>query len=299
MKKAENSPNWRADLALLVVVAIWGATFVLVKEALADASTLLFLALRFSLGAVVLGLVFVGRYGGFVAAKRSLVAGVVAGICLFCGYFFQTTGLRYTTPSRSAFITALSIVMVPLLVSLVHKSAPHAAELAGVVLATAGLGLMTLERDTFALNRGDVLTIVCAAAFALHIMVLGHYSDKVSVELLSLGQVSTTALIALGAFWWAETPRVRWSPGLITALVVTGVLATALAFTVQTWAQRHTSPTRTALIIALEPVFAWVVALLVAAEKFSARSMAGGLLILGGVVLAELKPSWARRHPLR
>jgi drug/metabolite transporter (DMT)-like permease len=275
--KARNSPRWRADLALLVVVAIWGATFVLVKEALADVSTLLFLAIRFSLGAVVLGLVFLGRYGGVVTAKRSLVAGVVAGICLFFGYFFQTTGLRYTTPSKSAFITALSIVMVPLLVSLVHKSAPHAAELAGVVLATAGLGLMTLERDTFALNRGDLLTIICAAAFALHIMVL----------------------MALGAFWWAETPRIHWSPGLITALVVTGVLATALAFTVQTWAQQHTSPTRTALIIALEPVFAWVVALLLAAEKFSARGMAGGLLILGGVVLAELKPSWARRHPLR
>ena len=135
MKIARNSPTWRADLALFVVVAIWGATFVLVKEALADASTLLFLALRFSLGAIVLGLVFWGRHGAWVGAKRSLAAGVLAGICLFCGYFFQTTGLRYTTPSKSAFITALSIVMVPLLVSLVNKSAPHAAEVAGVVLA--------------------------------------------------------------------------------------------------------------------------------------------------------------------
>lgn len=299
MSEPGNSPRWRADLALVVVVAIWGATFVLVKEALADASTLLFLALRFSLGAVALGLVFLRSYGRAVAVKRSLAAGAIAGVCLFCGYFFQTTGLRYTTPSKSAFITALSIVMVPLLVSLVKKSVPHAAELAGVALATAGLGLMTLERHSLVLNRGDLLTVVCAAAFALHIMVLGHYSGKVSVELMSLGQVATTALIASGSFWWAETPRVRWSPQLITALVVTGLLATALAFTVQTWAQRHTSPTRTALIIALEPVFAWVVSLLLAAERFSARGLVGGLLILGGVVLAELKPSWARRHPLR
>ena len=298
MTKLQHSPGWRADLALLLVAFVWGATFVMVKEALADASTLLFLALRFSLGAVALGLVFLGGRRTFPAPKRSLVAGVVAGVCLFCGYFFQTTGLRSTSPSRSAFITALSVVMVPLLVSLVHRSVPHAAELAGVVLATAGLGLMTLERDSFSLNQGDLLTLVCAAAFALHIMVLGHYSGKVSVELLSLGQVATTALIALGAFWWAETPRIRWSPGLITALVVTGLLATALAFTVQTWAQRHTGPTRTALIIATEPVVAWVASLLLAAERFSARGLAGGLLILAGVVLAELKPSWARRHPL-
>ena len=299
MSAARHSSHWRADLALLAVVAIWGATFVLVKEALADASTLLFLALRFSLAAVALGLVFLGSYGRAVAVGRSLAAGALAGICLFCGYFFQTTGLRYTTPSKSAFITALSIVMVPLLVSFVHKSVPHAAELAGVMLATAGLGLMTLDRQSLALNRGDLLTILCAVAFALHIMVLGHYSGKVSVELMSLGQVATTALIASGAFWWAETPRVVWSPKLIVALVVTGLLATALAFTVQTWAQRHTSPTRTALIIAMEPVFAWVVSLLVAAERFSARGLAGGLLILGGVILAELKPSWARGHPLR
>ncbi len=299
MNATGHTPRWRAELALLAVVAIWGATFVMVKEALADASTLLFLALRFSLAAAALGLVFLRCFGRAVQVRRSLAAGALAGICLFLGYFFQTAGLRHTTPSKSAFITALSIVMVPLLVSFVHKSVPHAAELAGVALATAGLGLMTLERQSLALNRGDLLTMLCAAAFALHIMVLGHYSGKVSVELMSLGQVATTALVASGAFWWAEVPRVRWSPELVAALAVTGLLATALAFTVQTWAQRHTSPTRTALIIAAEPVFAWVASLLAAAEAFSARGLAGGLLILGGVVLAELKPSWARGHPLR
>ncbi|MCC7175971.1 MAG: DMT family transporter [Bryobacterales bacterium] len=299
MNPARHNSAWRAELALLAVVAIWGATFVLVKAALADASTLLFLALRFGLGTLVLGLVFLSRLRGVAAPKRSLAAGVLAGLCLFGGYFFQTSGLRYTSPSRSAFITALSVVMVPLLVSLVHKSAPHASEWAGVALATAGLGVMTLERGNLALNRGDLLTLVCAAAFALHILALGHYAGKVSVELLSLGQVATTALIAAGTFWWAETPRVCWSPGLAAALAVTGVLATALAFTVQTWAQRHSTPTRAALIIATEPVFAWVASLAVSAERFSARGLAGGLLILSGVILAELKPSLAGKHPLR
>lgn len=299
MKPSAPIPNWRADLALLVVVLIWGSTFVLVKEALRDASTLLFLALRFSLAAVALALAFGGRYTGFTAVRRSLAGGVLAGLCLFSGYYFQTLGLRYTTPSKSAFITALSIVMVPLLVSFVHKSAPHLAEAAGVVLATAGLGLLMLEGESLSFKVGELLTLVCAVSFAVHIVVIGHYAGKVSFEWLSLSQVSTAAVIALGTFWWAETPQLRWSRDLLVALAVTALLATALAFTVQAWAQRHTSATRTALIFALEPVFAWATSFVLIGEKLSPRGMAGGVLILSGVVLAELKPGWGRRRPLR
>ncbi len=296
MSPAEQGRTWRADLALMAVVAVWGATFIVVKEALANASTLLFLALRFGLASAALAIAFAGRYTGFPAVRRSLQAGMWAGLCLFSGYFLQTSGLRYTTASKSAFITALSVVAVPLLASLVHRSAPQAAEMAGVALATAGLGLMTLEPGKLTLNRGDVLTAGCALAFAAHVLVLAHYSPKVCLELLSLGQVATTAVISGATFWWAETPRLHWTPGLLAALVITGLLATALAFTVQTWAQRHTSPTRTALILAMEPVFALLVSMAVAGESLSRRGMAGGVFILGGVLLAELKPSFRRRH---
>jgi drug/metabolite transporter (DMT)-like permease len=297
MTPAAPARTWKADLALVIVVAIWGATFVLVKEALQDSSTLLFLALRFSLASITLALAFTGRYPSFRAAKPSLAGGMLAGLCLFCGYFFQTAGLRSTTPSKSAFITALSVVMVPLIVSLVHRSVPHAAEAAGVVLATAGLGFMTLDRNNLALSTGDLLTLACAFAFAVHVVVLAHFSGKSSLEVLSLSQIGTAAVVALSTFWWAETPRVRWSPGLLVALLVTGLFATALAFTVQSWAQRHTSPTRTALILTLEPVFAWVTSWLLTGERLSRRGMAGGILILSGVLVAELKPTRTPRHP--
>jgi len=220
-------------------------------------------------------------------------------MCLVGGFLFQTVGLRYTTPSKSAFLTALAIVAVPLLVLLVNRSVPRPSEVAGIVLATIGLGLMTLKPGNWTLNRGDVLTVVCALGFALHIMVLAHFSSSTSLELLSLAQVFTAALIALSTFWWAATPRVHWTPGLTAALVVTGVFATALAFTVQAWAQRHISPARTALILALEPIFALATSLAVAAEKLSLRGAAGGMLILGGVLLAELKPALVWKHPLK
>ncbi len=297
MTPAQPHRTWHADLALVVIVAIWGATFVVVKEALQDASTLLFLALRFSLASVALALSFAGRYAGLAAIRRSLRGGFLAGLCLFCGYFFQTAGLRYTTPSKSAFITALSVVMVPLIVSFVHRTVPSAAEAAGVVLATAGVALMTLQRDKVTLNPGDLLTLACALAFAVHVVVLGHFASRSSLELLSLTQIGTAAVAALSTFWWAESPCVRWSARLVLAILVTGLLATALAFTVQSWAQRHTSPTRTALILTLEPVFAWGASFLFTGERLSGGGMAGGLCILSGVVLAELKPLRTRGHP--
>ncbi len=293
---ARGPVHWKADLALAAVVAVWGVTFVTVHAALEHASTLLFLALRFSLATLALAVSLAGRYRGLERIGASLRAGVLAGVCLFAGYYFQTAGLRYTTPSKSAFITALSIVAVPILVWLVHKGVPRPAELAGVVLSVVGLGLMTLEPGNLSVNRGDVLTAFCALGFGFHIIVLAHYAPKVSVELLSLGQIATTALVSLASFWWAETPRVAWTPGLLAALVVTGLFATALAFTVQTWAQRHTTPTRTALILALEPVFALAASLAVGAERLSGRVAGGGALILAGVLLAELKPAWGRKH---
>lgn len=282
---------------MLFVVMIWGATFIIVQEALQDASTLLFLALRFGLAAVALAAAFAGRYSTFPAVKRSMAAGAFAGLALFSGYFFQTAGLRYTSAPKSAFITSLSVVTVPLIAALVYRSVPRAAEGIGVVLATAGLALLTLPESGLGVGLGDLLTVVCALSFAAHIVIVGHYSANCSFQVMSLTQICTAALIAGGSFWWAEHPRVHWTPRLLIAIVVTGLFATALGFAVQTWAQKHLSPTRTGLILALEPVFAWVTSYLVAGESLSVKGVSGALLILSGILLAELKPPWLGRHP--
>ncbi len=297
MNAPAGGARWRAELALAAVTLIWGATFVLVKQALDDVSTLLFLTLRFSLAGLALLAAFRGRYGGGPRLARGLRGGLLAGTLLFAGYVFQTTGLRHTTPSKSAFITGLYVVLVPILATAVYRKAPLLPEAAGVLLAGAGMALMTLEPDTLAIGRGDLLTLGCALAYAGHILALGRFSAGGSFEVLSVTQIGVAALLAGGTFWWAETPYFRLSWTLLAAVAVTGLLATALAFTVQAWAQQHTTATRTALLFALEPVFAWVTSFLVAGEVLSRRAALGAALILGGILLAELKPFARRRHP--
>jgi len=289
----------KADLALAGNTVIWGATFVLVKSALADISPLVFLALRFGLAAIALLLLF---RRGWTRDWIQLLWAALVGFFLFSGYLLQTFGLQFTSAPKSAFLTGFTSVLVPLLAALVYKTRPQASELLGVLVAVAGLGLMTLEGPmgsiSFAsMNRGDLLTVGCAIAFAAHIVTLGHYSGRIGFEMLSITQVATAAVLGISLCWWAEPPRLVWRPAVVYAIIVTGLLATALAFTVQAWAQQHTSSTRTALIYTLEPVFAWLTSYLVVGEGLSRRAAAGAALILSGVLLVELKPLNLRLHP--
>jgi drug/metabolite transporter (DMT)-like permease len=297
-----------AEAALAWNTIIWGTTFVLVKAALDHVSPVLFLAFRFSLATVGL-LLFLGcarrGTGGRLSPPASsgvrlwkpVLAGALTGTFLFAGYLFQTQGLRFTTAPKSAFITGLTSVMVPLLAALVYRNRPQVSEVAGVLVATAGMALMTLQGAIGSIGKGDLLTFFCAIGFAAHIVTLGHFSEHVSFELLSIGQLGGAGLWAWSLFWWVEKPHMEWHPVVVYAILVTGLLATALAFTLQAWAQQYTTSTRTALIYMLEPIFAWMTSYLLVGEGLSARAAAGAALILGGVVLVELKPLSPRFHP--
>jgi drug/metabolite transporter (DMT)-like permease len=215
---------------------------------------------------------------------------------LFTGYLLQTLGLRWTTAAKSGFITGLYIVLVPLVSAIVYRNVPHWAEIAGVLLAGSGLAMLTLTGLTLEMGVGDLLTVGCAVAYAIHIVVLGHYSKRMDHSWLAVLQIGTCGVIGLGTFWWMEPVFIQWSSRVWIALGVTSLLATALAFAVQTWAQRHTSATRAAIIFSLEPVFAWATAFLVAGEVLTGRSIVGAFLILAGILLVELKPSRLGGH---
>ena len=283
----------RAELALIGVTVIWGTTFVMVKNALLEVSTVLFLTMRFGLAAAVLTAIYWNKLN-----RRGIRPSILAGALLFTAYVFQTMGLELTTPSKSAFLTGLSIPMVPLASSLVYRIVPRLAEAAGVVVASFGMALMTLPEGSLAswgMNRGDILTTGCAVAFALHMIVVARYAPVVGFETVAVGQAVTAALLGVATAGWVEPVRFHMSPLVALAVAVTGLLATALAFTTMAWAQKHTTATRSALIFALEPVVAWITSWILTGETLSLRARLGAGLILGGVLLVEFRPETKRR----
>jgi len=285
----------RAGLTLAAIAFIWGTSFILVKRALPDVTPVLYLALRFTLAAAVLAIFFRRRIQvGF--GRREYFAGLRVGAALMLGYVLQTAGLQTTTPSKSAFLTGLYIVLVPFVNSLVYRHRPRIWEVAGALVASLGMGLLSMQGETLSIARGDLLTIGCAVAFAFHIVLLGHWAPIVGYESLSLLQIAGAAAIAVIAAPLIETPAIQWTPIVVTAIAAGGLLATALAFVLQTWAQQHTTPIRAALILTLEPVFAWLASWLFEDEMLSTRAAIGALLILGGILLVELKPVPAPAH---
>lgn len=303
----------RAEAALLLNTVLWGSTFVVVKEALDFVSPLVFLTLRFVVATAALAALLGPAALRRRASAREWGAGVLCGTFLFSGYILQTMGLRLTTPPKSAFLTGLTSVMVPFGAALVYRIRPQVSEVVGVMLATAGLALMTLNGPVGAVipgasgqsgfwavwgvNPGDLLTVLCAAGFAAHIVTLGHFSERMSFEVLSIAQVGAAAAWSLGLMWVVETPRVEWRPNVVWAVLITGLLATALAFTIQAWAMQYTTSTRTAVIYMFEPVVAWATSFWLVGEGLGARAAAGAALILLGILMVELKPWRQRQHP--
>jgi len=300
----------RAYLLMLFVVAVWGSTFVLIKGALADATPAAFNLVRMILAFMVLAVAY-HRY--FRAIRWWQVgAGAVVGLCLGAGYQFQTTGLALTTPSKSAFITGLLVVMVPLLSVIPGLKPPGARPprwnaFVGAALAFAGIVLLTAPKaigtgasgagalvgllpDLSSINMGDVLTLGCALAFAFHCLALSHASPRIDFRPLALLQVGFCALFMALSLPLIERPHIVWTPRLAIALGIAAVLATAAAFSIQSWVQSVLPSTHTALLMTMEPVFAWITSYVVTGERLGMRPACGALLILVGIALTELMP---------
>jgi len=277
-------------LALVGAAFIWGATFVVVKHALESSSTLLFLALRFTLGAAVLAVLARRQWTSLPNKPLAWRAGLLTGGALFFGYLFQTLGLRLTTPAKSGFITAFSVVLVPIVGAALFRLRVSWNAWLGVILAAAGLYLLLAPSGIGQWNRGDLLTLLCAVAFAFHVPLVGRYTASVGAGVLTTLQVGLVALVSMACWWWAEPAWLHWNGPYAAAVVVTALFPTALCFSIQSWAQQYTSPTQTALILTLEPVFAWLTSYLVLGEVLGTGGFAGAALILGGIVLSEMKP---------
>jgi drug/metabolite transporter (DMT)-like permease len=292
LSSPENPNRLRADLALAACTVLWGATFVVVKGALDYSSVFMFLAVRFSLAALLMAAF---RPRVLRRLKREeLLAGAALGLFMFGGYAFQTAGLRYTTPAKSGFVTGSSVVLVPLLLAIFWGRRLALWAYGGAFAAVVGLYFLTVPAEGVShLNRGDILTFGAAAMYAFHIILVGEYTRRHSVAALSVLQVAACAAVAwiaasaLGAMGW-QAPRFAWRWELYAATAICAVLATAVAFSIQLWAQQYTSPSHAAILFTLEPVIAVITSYIVIGERLAARSMLGAAFVLGGILLAEL-----------
>ena len=271
------------DLALVLAALCFGGTFLVVQEAIEDVEPVPFLAVRFTIGALVLWPVARRR----PASPGELRDGLWGGLALLAGYLFQTIGLQYTDSATSAFITYLLVVVVPVLGFALHRRRPHLSTLTGVVLAVGGLVLLTDPGDGTGFGKGEALTVGCAVAFAVHVLVVDRTARKHDPIRLAAIQVGFVGLACAGPGAVLGGYGFTW-PALAAA-VATAVVATAAAFVLQVTGQRGVSPTRAALLLLLEPVFAGLLAGFTD-DPLGGTQLLGAGVILGAVALSELGP---------
>lgn len=292
--------RYRWELALVGITAIWGATFPVVKCAVERCSdlkpglglnglthpttTFMFLTLRFGVAALIMAPA-TARLPKRMAGPALLVGGA-----LFGGYVFQTLGLERTSASNVGFITGLFVVLTPLLGSVAGRTPPRREVLVAVALATAGLFLLS-SPSGLSLGAGERIVLLTALSFALHVVLTGQFTGRVDTAAFTGAQLTIAAGASLAATVAQGNVSIPREPGIWGAIAITAVLASALAFFTQTRAQRHLPPTRTALILTMEPVFAGVFGTLMLGERLTGRGYLGAALIVGAIVLAESRPA--------
>ncbi len=269
--------------ALVVVTAVWGVTFVQVKDAVAIYPLFAFLAVRFAIASCTLAVPGAARVR--TLGRRGLAAAALAGSLLGAGYAFQTAGLERTSVSSTGFVTGMYVVLTPLLALVLFRARIGAAAWVGVALATVGLALLAGIHG--ASPAGEFLVLAGAAVYSLQIVLMERYAPQYDVLAFTLVEMILAFVgllvvaVAAGQLTWPRGWTV-WS-----ALIVTGVFASALAFLVQTWAQRRASATQTALAFSLEPVWAAVFGFTLAGDRLGAVGWLGCAVIMAGIVLAE------------
>ena len=282
---SERRTSLLAALALLGMAACWGSTFFLIKDLLERVPTLDFLAVRFTIAAVVMLVVApraVGRLSP-VVRRHAVVLGLLYGVA----QILQTAGLAHTAASVSGFVTGLYVVCTPLLAAAILGTRIPPVTWAAVLVATVGLGVLTLEG--FSVGYGELITFVSAVLYALHIVGLGAWSTPTDALGMTILQVIVIAVLCSAA----TVPdgivlpqgRADWTSVLYMAIVVG-----ALSLLAQTWAQAHLPPTRSAIIMSTEPVFASLFAVWLGGEDVTARLLVGGSLVLAAMLAVELAP---------
>ncbi len=285
-----------ADILLILVTVVWGSTFVVVKNAIATMGPLTFISVRFFIAGAVLLLWHVFRTGrSWRSAPRSFYLGAcLTGLALCFSYITQTLGLVTVNAGKAAFITGLYVVMVPVASRAFLRTMPDLGSIAGVTLATIGLGLLSLTFP-FQVALGDFLVFLCSIGFAAHILMVGVYGDRGSPVFFTAIQLLVVAVLSFALALVAERP-LTVPQGARTAIIYMALAGTSFAFLTQSAVQRFTSATHTALIFAAEPVFGALFAWLMSGETLTGREIAGAICVLAGMLVSETGVLGSRRR---
>lgn len=292
--------RYRAEFALFTNAVIWGGTFVLIKSALEDISPMMFLGSRFMLASLLILPFVLPQIRA--AASANYRDGIILGIFLFIGFAVQTIGLKYTTATKSAFITGTFVVFTPLFQTILEKRIPSIPNIVGIILVFFGISFLSAIGDTFLsvfyeladnFNFGDFLTLICAIFYAVYIVYLDMISNRNDYKFLTFIQIFVTATLAFffaGAFslTGVEPVKAEVTGIVIGAILYTAILATILTTALQTKFQREVSPTKASILFSMEPIFAAVFAFFILSENISIFGIIGCSLIITGVIISEI-----------
>jgi len=299
MLAARSRTELLAFLALLLMTAAWGSTFFLIKDVVTRIPVADLLAIRFAIASVALALIAAPRLR---LSRTVLMYGSLLGLLYGSAQILQTTGLAHTPASVSGFVTGLYVVVTPLLTALLlRRRIPRLTWLAAS-LATVGLGVLALHG--FALGYGELLTLVAAVIYAGHIVALGRFSTPETTLSLSLVQLIVITLVSAIAAWWPTTGsgagiQLPNSAGDWLIVLYLALIASAMTMVLQTWAQAHIEPSRAAVIMAMEPVWAAAFAVALGGETITLRMIIGGLAILSAMYLVERPQGHRTQAPHR
>jgi drug/metabolite transporter (DMT)-like permease len=284
-----------SELSLIGIASIWGLTFVMVDDAIRELPTMAFLAYRFIPASLIVAVVFRKQLASL--SRDGWRAGAVMGVFLAGGYIFQTLGMEQTTASNAGFITGLFVVLTPVLGAIVLRQSLPVGVWAAAGLAAVGLWLLSGGGTDFN-TRGDGLVLICSFSLAAHILATSGAVKRHDVGALLAIQLGVVGIVTLAIGALAGDLEAPHGATVWSALLVTSLIASALGFFVQTFAQQHAPPARTALILCAEPAFAGLFGWLLNDERLTAAGWLGAALIMVAIVSVELVPRFRPPRPL-
>jgi len=290
--------KYKSELFLILVTILWGATFVIVKEALNDISSMAFIAIRFILAGILLLPFLVKKK----LSKDAVQAGILLGVFLFLGFAAQTVGLKFTSATKSGFLTGTAVIIVPLLQVIIEKKPPTKGVLVGIFVVLIGISFLSSGGDSILnlfndiganFNLGDALTLICAFFFALYIVFLDIKTNLYDFWILLFLQIITTAVLSVFFLFFfeglnLEPIKINLTNNLIYAILYTSIFATLITTALQTKYQKNVTPAKAGIIFSFEPIFAALFAFFVLGEKITNFGYLGAALIILGLLISEL-----------